>query len=99
MIDVQTSLAVRQLEYPCVPGMEVSGEVIQVGSAVTEYSVGDRVFGAPLNGAFQPECIVQAESVHRIPTGVDPSVCAGFELNYGTAVRRQAFAFGSASHV
>ena len=91
MMDVRMSLAVGQREYPYVPGMEVSGEVIEVGSAVTGYSVGDRVFGAPLNGAFQPECLVQSENVHRIPTGVDPSICAGFELNYGTAVRGQAF--------
>jgi NADPH2:quinone reductase len=90
---------VNQREYPYVPGMEVSGEVIEVGSAVTEYSIGDLVFGAPLNGAFQPECLVQSESVHRIPTGVDPSVCAGFELNYGTAVRGQAFASCSSSHI
>ena len=66
--------------------MEVSGEVIEVGSGVTAYSVGDRVFGAPLDGAFRPECLVEAERVHRIPDGVNPSVCAGFELNYGTAV-------------
>ena len=79
--------AVGQREYPFIPGMEVSGEVIEVGSAVEGYSVGDRVFGAPLDGAFKPKCLVEAKSVHRIPPGVDPSVCAGFELNYGTAVR------------
>lgn len=79
--------AVSQRQYPYVPGSEVSGEVLEVGSAVTTYCVGDRVFGAPLDGAFRTECLVEAERVHRIPDGVNPSVCAGFELNYGTAVR------------
>jgi NADPH2:quinone reductase len=76
---------VGQREYPYVPGNEISGEVIEVGSSVTDFSLGDRVFGAPLNGAMRSECLVEASRVHRIPEGVSPDVCAGFELNYGTA--------------
>ena len=87
---------VGQREYPFIPGMEVSGEVIEIGSAVADYSIGDRVFGAPLDGAFKPECLVDAKSVHRIPPGVDPNVCAGFELNYGTAVRELSCTIGQA---
>ena len=34
-------------DYPVVPGHEFAGEVIQVGSAVTEFSIGDRVAVEP----------------------------------------------------
>ncbi len=33
-----------QLQYPLIPGYETVGEVVEIGDAVTDFSVGDRVF-------------------------------------------------------
>ena len=53
-----------QQVYPFIPGNEVSGEVIEVGSEVTSFTVGDRVFG---RGVIQPQCLVEESATHQIP--------------------------------
>ncbi len=50
-----------------VPGLEFAGEVSEIGESVTEYSIGDRVFGITAGGA-QAEFILTEESLlARIP--------------------------------
>ena len=72
-------------EYPYTPGVEVSGEITEVGAGVKGFAVGDRVFGAPVGGALKPVALMEASRAHKIPDGVDPAIPAGFEMNYGTA--------------
>ncbi|WP_042369849.1 zinc-binding alcohol dehydrogenase family protein [Streptacidiphilus neutrinimicus] len=45
IIQVAGRLAYRWLTYPTVIGSDVAGEVVEVGSAVTRFRVGDRVLG------------------------------------------------------
>ncbi len=43
IIQVEGRLSYRWLDYPTVLGSDVAGEVVEVGSAVTRFAVGDRV--------------------------------------------------------
>src|SRR3982751_1623047 len=67
------------VSYPIIPGHEWSGEVAEVGTAVTTLSVGDRVvgecvvnngddhFGFSISGANAEFFVAKAAWVHRIP--------------------------------
>lgn len=57
---------------PFVPGSELAGEVIEVSAGVTDLSVGDRVFGSSMVGAFAQEVAVAPQSLTRIPAGSAP---------------------------
>jgi L-iditol 2-dehydrogenase len=67
------------VSYPIIPGHEWSGEVAEVGTAVTTLSVGDRVvgecvvnngddhFGFSISGANAEFFVAKAAWLHRIP--------------------------------
>lgn len=66
----------RQGLYPMpkgvtpVPGLEVAGEVVAVGSAVSRFQVGDQVCGLTNGGGYAEYCVVPATQVLAIPEGV-----------------------------
>jgi len=67
------------VSYPIIPGHEWSGEVSEVGSAVTSFEAGDRVvgecvvnngvdhFGFSISGANAEYFVAKAAWLHRIP--------------------------------
>ena len=83
------------LEFPCIFGEDVAGEVIALGSAVTRVKVGDRVLGFTPNGAAFQEYALLADNLFSpipesmsfeeasvIPMGVSVSACALFQKDY-----------------
>ena len=57
-----------------VPGTDFAGEVVQTGSGVSDYAVGDRVWGFNDNGlASQAQFLAIAEdaAIAKIPPGID----------------------------
>lgn len=54
-----------------VPGLEVAGEVVKVGSAVSGFKVGDKVCALTNGGGYAEYCVVAATQVLPIPAGVD----------------------------
>lgn len=70
---------------PFVPGSEYAGVVEEVADGVTGISVGDRVIGAGLVGAFADEVAAVAQTLTRIPDGVDTAVAAAFGVAHRTA--------------
>jgi synaptic vesicle membrane protein VAT-1 len=52
---------------PCVVGYEISGVVDQLGAAVTNFAVGDRVFGMPKFGGYSDVVALSHEQVFKIP--------------------------------
>ena len=66
----------RQGLYPMpkgvtpVPGLEVAGEVVAVGEAVTQFRVGDQVCGLTNGGGYAEYCVVPESQTLTIPKGV-----------------------------
>jgi L-iditol 2-dehydrogenase len=66
--------------YPLIPGHEWSGEVVMVGSKVTDFAVGDRVvgecvigddhFGFSISGAAADFFVAKPEWLHKLPDSV-----------------------------
>jgi NADPH2:quinone reductase len=71
---------------PFVPGMEGAGEVIAVGSGVTDLKVGDRVAYAGPAGGYATERLIAADRVVRMPDGIDYKTAAAMMLQ-GMTVR------------
>ncbi|GAB3033469.1 zinc-dependent alcohol dehydrogenase [Natronobiforma cellulositropha] len=66
--------AFERMELPTVIGHEYTGRVVDVGDAVTQFSVGDRVVERPIRGCGSCyQCSIGAENVCRDAqiTGVD----------------------------
>lgn len=67
----------RSGKYPmkpgmsAVPGLEVAGEVVAVGSAVVDFNVGDKVCALTNGGGYAEYCVVAATQTLPIPQGVE----------------------------
>ncbi|CAG9760820.1 unnamed protein product [Ceutorhynchus assimilis] len=80
-------------ELPFIPGYELSGEVLEVGSDVRgdRISVGEKVVGLSLEnfGGLAEECVLDIDDVFRLPTEV--SVKDAAVLAYGHSVALYTF--------
>lgn len=70
---------------PFTPGLEVAGEVLELGSAVTYLAVGDRVMGWVPWGGYATEAIMSAWAAIKIPEAMNWVQAAAFPVCYGTA--------------
>jgi NADPH2:quinone reductase len=71
---------------PAVIGSEGAGEVIAVGSGVSELKVGDRVAYASQPGAYAEERLIAADRVVKVPSSIDYKT-AGSMMLKGMTVR------------
>ena len=67
------------LRLPAIPGRDVSGVVVAVGSEVRDFSVGDRVI-ALAEATYAELVAVPATLVTRLPDGLDPVAAAALPL-------------------
>ena len=75
----------RKPALPFVPGSEFCGEVTDVGSAVTEFEIGDVVMGSVLVGAYAEQVIAPQNGCMKLPSGFDFAIGASFQVAYKTA--------------
>ena len=92
-----------KLGLPVIPGLDVAGEVAELGPEVDSWNVGDRVLVDPINrveGGLQGEtvdgglaelCRVRAHQLIPIPEGVSFAQAASLPVAYGTAHRMMFF--------
>lgn len=69
---------------PFIPGTEAAGDVIAIGSDVTNLRIGDRVIVGGL-GCYAEEAQVPAVGLRKMPEGVDYAAAASFTVAYLTA--------------
>ncbi|MBV9862180.1 MAG: NADPH:quinone oxidoreductase family protein [Alphaproteobacteria bacterium] len=73
-------------EFPFTPGLEVAGEVVEIGAKVTPLRVGQRVLAVlRFGGGYTEEIVVDADTVVAIPDAMDFVTAAGFPVAYGTS--------------
>jgi NADPH:quinone reductase len=75
---------------PYVPGMDLAGILEDIGpNTDTDLSVGDHVMGILFpqgsHGAYSEQVVLPAESVMRVPTGVEDAAAATLPMNGLTA--------------
>lgn len=88
-----------QVPMPIIMGIDVAGEIVEVGADVKDWKVGDRVVVDPLdletgkllgermNGGLAEFCEVRARMLVPIPDGVSFAEAAALPVAYGTAYR------------
>ena len=71
--------------FPFSPGLEVAGDISEVGVGVSGDRVGQRIAATMMVGGFAEEVVVPAESALPVPNNMPYEIGAGFPLVYGTA--------------
>ncbi|MCI0708878.1 MAG: NADPH:quinone oxidoreductase family protein [Chloroflexi bacterium] len=72
-------------DFPFSPGLEVAGEVIEVGGGVDGFKSGDRVIGIVNYGGFAEEVVVPAALTLPMPDNMSYEHGAAFPIAYGTS--------------
>ncbi len=54
-----------------IPGLEIAGEVVAVGSNVTRYSSGDRICALVTGGGYAEYCVASEGAALPVPAGMD----------------------------
>jgi 2-desacetyl-2-hydroxyethyl bacteriochlorophyllide A dehydrogenase len=89
-----------KVPMPCIMGIDFAGEIVALGAAVNDWSVGDRVMidpvdrvgGGGLIGEVRPGglaefCAVPTHNLVRLPANVSYEAAAALPVAYGTALR------------
>ena len=66
----------QEPDLPYVPGMDLTGRVLEVGAGVNHVAVGDRVIAQMSIGALAETVSVAGHSVWKAPDNVHLSKCA-----------------------
>src|ERR1044072_3914191 len=87
-----------KVPLPVVIGLDMAGDITEVGLGVSGWTVGDAVLVNPLNkkkglmgemldGGMAEYCLVAADQLIRMPDGVSFEDAASLPVAYGTAHR------------
>lgn len=71
--------AFMPINFPEILGVDVSGTVAGVGTGVKGFAIGDRVFGMA-DHTYAELCVVKADSLAKIPAGLDTVEAAAIPL-------------------
>jgi NADPH2:quinone reductase len=72
-------------EPPFVPGMEIAGEITEVGATVKDWRAGDRVVALLDGGGYAEYAAVPASRLFRVPDALSFETAAATFINYTTA--------------
>jgi NADPH:quinone reductase-like Zn-dependent oxidoreductase len=87
-----------KVPLPVVIGLDMAGEIAEVGTGVSGWKAGDRVLVNPVNkkkglmgemldGGMEEYCLVAADQLVAMPNGVSFEEAASLPVAYGTAHR------------
>ena len=72
---------------PFTPGVELCGEVLEVGDGVTRFAVGDRVIGNPNlpGGGFAQMAVMDEANTFAAPSALDDAEASALSIGYQTS--------------
>jgi len=88
-----------KLNFPVIMGLDVAGEIAEIGAGVDGWRIGDRVLVDPINrvqgglvgetvhGGLAELCVVYAHQLLRLPPAVSFASAAALPVAFGTAHR------------
>src|SRR5246127_937658 len=87
-----------KVPLPVVIGLDMAGEIVEIGDGVAGWKIGDRVLVNPVNkrqglmgemldGGMAEYCLVAADQLVAMPDGVGFEDAAALPVAYGTAHR------------
>ena len=87
-----------KVPLPVVIGLDMAGEIVEIGEGVSDRKIGSRVLVNPLNkkkglmgemldGGMAEYCLVDADQLIAMPDGVSFEEAASLPVAYGTAHR------------
>jgi alcohol dehydrogenase len=88
-----------KIPMPAIMGLDIAGEVAEIGAGVEGWKIGDRVLvdpvdrvkgglmGETIHGGLAERCLVGVHQLIRIPDGVSFADAAALPVAYGTAHR------------
>jgi len=87
-----------KVPFPMIIGLDLAGEILEVGAGVSGWKAGDRVLVNPLNkkkglmgemmhGGLAEKCLVSADQLIKMPDNVSYEQAASLPVAYGTAHR------------
>ena len=74
-----------QPEFPFSPGGEFAGVISAVADDVSDWQVGDEVFGGAGHGCFAQQIGIPAAALRKKPQGMTFAQAAGVSTTYGTS--------------
>jgi NADPH:quinone reductase len=69
---------------PLTPGLEISGEVVELGEGCTRYKVGEPVCALVPGGGYAEYCVAAESNTLPVPTGMTMIEAAGIPETYFT---------------
>ena len=87
-----------KVPFPVIIGLDMAGEITEIGAGVSNWKAGDRVLVNPVNkkkglmgemldGGMAEYCLVAADQLVKMPDGVSFEDAASLPVAYGTAHR------------
>ncbi|RDD46637.1 Quinone oxidoreductase-like protein 2-like protein [Trichoplax sp. H2] len=70
---------------PFIPGTEIAGDIIEIGSNVTTFKKGDKVLALVNLHGFAEQCITDVDATWKIPNTVSYATAATLVVSYATA--------------
>ncbi|XP_068921595.1 quinone oxidoreductase-like protein 2 isoform X1 [Petaurus breviceps papuanus] len=71
---------------PFIPGLELAGQVLEIGTNVSTVKKGDRVISVNNFSTMAEQCIVDKKKLWQIPDGISYQEAAALPVCYGTAL-------------
>ncbi|XP_027724332.1 quinone oxidoreductase-like protein 2 [Vombatus ursinus] len=71
---------------PFTPGLELAGQVLEIGTNVSTVKEGDRVISVNNFSTMAEQCIVDQKKLWKIPDGISYQEAAALPVCYGTAI-------------
>jgi len=84
-IDVYHRQGIYPMPLPFIPGQDGAGIVLEVGSGVTDFKVGDLVAWPSTIGSYAEQVRVPANRAVKVPSGISPEIACAAMLQGMTA--------------